>query len=274
MKMRIEDEDEDWGWRYGWGLRNEDENDDVFQRLSSCRLWTLWSSVVTFNLQLHCLLLSKSFFTIVIFLIIIIAASKCHHDDYHYSRHLLLLIMIATRESVREVGGLTQSSTCSHSITSSLSYSLLWWCHHNNNLNFDINLRIITTSPFLNVQLALTSVSSSRTSLTYERGCRAGMGNVWWQTRRGDLKLNSTASADFDKPYLPLPSVRVITGRWGGWTWNMWRGSGFRGFDHHSPNLPHHAHAHAHQDGNDVEDKEAWPGVAVARVTTRLCWSF
>ena len=30
MKMRIEDEDMD-----------EDENDDVFQRLSSCRLWTL-----------------------------------------------------------------------------------------------------------------------------------------------------------------------------------------------------------------------------------------
>ena len=105
---------------------------------------------------------------------------------------------------------------------------------------------------------------------------RAGMGDVWRQTRRGDLKLNSTTSADFDKPYLHLPSVRVITGRWGGWTWNMWRGSGFRGFDHHSPNLPHHAHAHAHghDDGNDDEDKKAWPGVAVARVTTRLCWSF
>ena len=112
--------------------------------------------------------------------------------------------MIATRESVREVGGLTQSSTCSHSITSSLSYSLLEWCHYYNYIKFDNNLKIITTSPFLNVQLALTSVSSSRTSLTYERGCRAGMGNVRWQTRRGDLKLNSTASADFDKPYLPF----------------------------------------------------------------------
>ena len=176
--MRIENED-----------MEEDENDDVFQWRSSCRLWTLWSSVVTFNLQLHCLLLSKSFFTIPIFLIIIIAASKCHHDDYHYWRHLLLLIMIATRESVREVGGLTQSSTCSHSITSSLSYSLLWWCHHYNYIKFDNNLKIITTSPFLHFQLALTSVSSSRTSLTYELG-RDGQCLVAKKTRRFEAKLN------------------------------------------------------------------------------------
>ena len=198
--MRIEE----WGWKLWF----------AFQWWSSCRLWTLWSSVVTFNLQLHCLLLSKSFFTTPIFLIIIIAASKCHHDDYHYWRHLLLLIMIATRESVREVGGLTQSSTCSHSITSSLSYPLLWWCHHYNYIKFDNNLKIITTSPFLNVQLALTSVLSSRTSLTYEWG-RDGRCLVANKTRRFEAKLNrkrrfrQTLSS-------PLPSVRVVAIRWGG----------------------------------------------------------
>ena len=102
---------------------------------------------------------------------------------------------------------------------------------------------------------------------------RAGMGNVWWPPRRGDLKLNSTASADFDKPCLPLFLLS------GSSQTDEEEGRGTCGntsFDQHSHNLPHHAHAdaHGHDDGNDDEDKKAWPGVAVARVTTRLCWSF
>ena len=79
------------------------------------------------------------------------------------------------------------------------------------------------------------------------------MGNVWWQTRRGDLKLNSTTSANFDKPCLPflLSGSSQADEEEGRGT------SGNTGFDHHSHNLPHHAHAHGHDDGNDDEDKKA-----------------
>ena len=67
------------------------------------------------------------------------------------------------------------------------------------------------------------------------------MGDVWWQTRRGDLKLNSTASANFDKPCLPLFLLS------GSSQADEEEGRGTCGntsFDHHSPNLPHHAHDH------------------------------
>ena len=80
------------------------------------------------------------------------------------------------------------------------------------------------------------------------------MGDVWRQTRRGDEKLNSTTSVDFDKPCLPLFLL----------SWSSQadeeesRGTvGNTSFDQHSHNPPHHAHAHSHDDGNDDEDKKA-----------------
>ena len=179
LRMKIWMRIEEWGWK--WRFLSMAKQLQIVDSVKLCGDFQLAASLPP-PLQVflhHCHLPHHYHY----------CRSKCHHDDYHNSRHLLLLIMIATRESVREVGGLTQSSTCSHSITSSLSYSLLWWCHHNNNLKFDNYRKIITTSPFLNVQLALTSVSSSRTSLTYEWG-RDGQCLVANKTRRFEAKLN------------------------------------------------------------------------------------
>ena len=66
------------------------------------------------------------------------------------------------------------------------------------------------------------------------------------------MKLNSTASANFDKPCLPLFRLSGSSQA----DEEEGRGTfGNTGFDQHSHDLPHHAHGH--DDGDDDEDKKA-----------------